>query len=88
MSALTGVVGQMLMRVLAGLGIAFVSYQGLDEAFQQASSAINTYMDGAPSDVVAIFKIMGIYTAVKIYLAAWGAAIGVRLAFRVLRFTK
>jgi hypothetical protein len=88
MTALTGVVGQVLMRILTGLGIAFVSYQGLNEAFSVASNAIDASFAGAPSDVIAILKIMGIYTAVQIYLAAWGSAIAVKLSFRVLRFKK
>lgn len=88
MTALTGVVGQILMRLLTGLGIAFVSYQGLNEAFTAASDMINASFAGAPSNVLAIFKIMGIYTAVQIYLASWGSAIAVKLSFRVLRFKK
>lgn len=87
-SALSGAVASILTRVLTGLGIAFVSYQGLKEGFDLAEQQILNALGGAPVEVIAIFKIMGIITAIQIYLAAWGSAIASKLAFRALRFKK
>jgi len=88
MTALSGVVGMVLMRIIAGLGIAFIAYNGLSDALNSATHVFDGFVSGAPADVVAVLKIMGIYTALKIYIAAWGGAIAAKSAFRVLRFIK
>lgn len=73
-------VGPYAWRVLAVLGIGFVSYQGLSAVFDVSTDFVMDRYTGIPSDLLAICDRAGIRSGLVIYLSALTAAAGVKAA--------
>jgi len=66
-AAMTSLVG----RVLIALGISYFTFTGLDVLLSNLTAAINSRMDGLPSDLVAWLGVLKVQTSISILLAAF-----------------
>lgn len=63
---LTAIAGSLAKKVLAALGMGFITYVGLDTAVSAAISSASSSMGGMASDVSAILAISGFFTACSV----------------------
>lgn len=76
----------MVINVLVGLGIGFVTYTGADYAISSAQTWLNSQVGSLPADMSNILFLAGLDEGIKIIIAAWGAHIGIKVAMGA--FTK
>lgn len=78
MPALTAILGsvllwaasRMLVRVLIGLGVSVIAYQGLDTLLDSLETYIIANFNALPAEVVAFASIMKIGVCMNIFLSA------------------
>lgn len=59
-----------VIRVLATLGLGFVTYTGLDAVVQLAYQMIQTSFNGLPLDIAALVYMSGLPSGMSIILSA------------------
>ena len=71
-TALLGLVGSVIGRVLVSLGLAVVYYRGLDVALQWFETQVFTQINAMPAQVLALIGVLQIGTCIKIIFTAMG----------------
>jgi hypothetical protein len=79
-TSLFTVVVPMVIRVLYGLGVGFVTYTGFEILMGQGEAYVMAHYSGIPADALAITKIAGVDQALHIIFAAWSAQLTIRVA--------
>lgn len=74
---LTGLVGSFLGRVLAGAGLALVTFGALQAVVDQLMLMIQSYMAGLPSQVAAIVTISGVGDGLSLIGSAFLARVAI-----------
>jgi succinate dehydrogenase hydrophobic anchor subunit len=69
-----------VVRVLAVLGISFVTFSGLDVATSQLDTFFATQLGQFPSDMLAILNLAGVGTGLNMLLAGVSAFFTVKAA--------
>lgn len=76
------------VRLLAGLGFGFVTYQVSDAIFAQAQTYVTSNYAGIPADVLAIMNIAGVSMAINMIFSAYAANLSIKIAMGVFeKFT-
>lgn len=70
--------------VFAALGVAVVSYTGLDLIFQTLETTILDNLSGLPSTALDVLKILGVFDFIRLLLSGSGAIIAFQLSAGVL----
>jgi xanthosine utilization system XapX-like protein len=71
-TALVGLVGSMIGRILVVLGLSVVYYRGLDVALTWFKDTIYAQFDAMPPSVIALIGVLQISTCVNIMFTAMG----------------
>ncbi|AXY56193.1 DUF2523 domain-containing protein [Acinetobacter chinensis] len=72
--------------VLAGLGLALISYTGVDFLTQKIIQSINEQFQSLPPDALQVIRMMGIPTALSLWLS--GSLTGMAVGMAQLRLVK
>lgn len=79
-AALTAVASYILPKLLAVGGTVVVSATVLTPIFTFLQNQITSRLQGMPADAVNFFQFMGVFDAVSVIFAAYGMAIGLKVA--------
>lgn len=74
---LIGMVGSIVGRVLASLGMSVITIKGVDAAIGQLKNLVSGSVSALPGDALALFLMAGGGIAINL----WFAAISFRLAY-------
>lgn len=74
-TALLGIVGSVIGRVMVMLGLTVVYYRGLDVALTWFKAQIYTQFDAMPPSVIALIGVLQISTCVNILFTAMGVKV-------------
>lgn len=75
--------GSMILRVMAGAGLAFLTYKVSTSFIDGIISDVNTNLSGVPADITAIMSILGVGEAMSIMLGTGVAIISVVTGARI-----
>lgn len=73
-SFLAKVVGPILARVLAALGLSVVTYQGVDLAISALKSQIQNYFGQIPADILNFIGLSGVDVFISLVFSAYAAS--------------
>lgn len=74
-AALLALAAPIATRVLAALGIGWITYAGFDLLYDQLETAVVTTWAGMPAMALAILSIAGIHTCIGITLGAYAVRV-------------
>lgn len=80
----------LVVSVLIGLGIGFVTYTGATFGIDQAETTLNNLYGSMSASLFGMLDIIGLIAGTKIILAAYAAQIAIRStlgAFTKMKFT-
>lgn len=79
-TALTAVAGWILPRLLAVAGTAAISISVMMPIFNYLQDQVLQRLNGMPADAVNFFRFVGVFDAVSVIFAAYGMAVGIKVA--------
>jgi hypothetical protein len=80
--ALATTLGAIVGRVITGLGIGFLAYQGVDILIGNAQSYINAQMGTLPATLSQVVTLTGLPTALNMMFSALAARWGTGTVYR------
>lgn len=78
-------VGQFIVRAMAGAGLAFISYQGISGYVEGFLAAWAGSASGLPSEMVTLLMMSGVGQAIEIIGSAMLSVAGIRAAMAAFR---
>jgi hypothetical protein len=69
--SLAAAASSLVGRVLIALGVSYLTFTGVDALLSNLTAAINSRMDGVPSDLAAWLGILKVQTSISILIAAF-----------------
>lgn len=78
-------VGQFIVRALAGAGLAFISYQGLSGYVEGFLESWATATSGLPSDMLTLLLMAGVGDAIDIIGSAMLSVAAIKMAAQAFR---
>lgn len=78
MGGLLQIAQSMLGRVLLGLGLSFVTYQGFDVLMESVNHAIKDNFNAMGADVVSFLAFLWVDKAIGVLFSAYSAAMVVK----------
>jgi hypothetical protein len=81
-SVMVALAGPIAKKVLAALGIGFLTYAGVDTAVQAALGAAKSNFAGTPADIASILALAGVFTSMSIIAG------GISAGLSMMVFTK
>ena len=68
----------MLVQLLAGLGVGYLTMQGLDSLVPDLQTALMGYLGDLPNDVLAVLNLAGLTDAINMIISAYAAFITIK----------
>ena len=87
MTALLSSAAMFGVQMLAGIGLGFVVYSGLDSVIPSITNTVINSFSGVPSDIMAVISLAGLDEAVTIILSAYTSAISIKFASSFTRLS-
>ena len=83
LSAAVGfIIARVITRVLAGLGVGYVAYQGFEMLFNQIQDYLSDVLFAMPVQVLQILQILNVESAINLYLSALAARVTIIPIYR------
>jgi hypothetical protein len=78
----TTVLGNLVVKLIVGLGIGVVAYTGASALLQQLQNYISSQLGSVPAEVSNILNYCGFYTGLNIIVGAAAARVGTGTAYK------
>ncbi len=72
------VLASVVVRIVAAVGFAVVTYIGIDLIFGQIEAQVNTNLGALPADMYAVLDIFGFIFSIQMILSAFTAIITIK----------
>lgn len=82
-SILLWALGSFIGRLIVGLGVGVVAYQGVDQLVSVLTSQINSALGGIDPAYTEALSVFGFFQAVNILTSAYIARFGTQTAYRL-----
>lgn len=76
-------IGSLIFRILSAIGLGVYTYKGLDVVLKKAFSQIQNYASALPVELLNIFAIAQVDTALTIIASAMLSSVAIKFAFGV-----
>lgn len=76
-------IGSLIFRILAAIGLGVYTYNGLDVVLKKAFAQIQGYANALPVELLNIFAIAQVDTALTIIASAMLSSVAIKFAFGV-----